>query len=456
MKVSLGRGGFLENEMVNEMFFAARVGFGFENPNLAGALFAMLAIGTWGVVHAFARWVGWRPWFWAALLLSGAFAAVLVMTASRGALVALVVGGIAMWGAWGFIRPKPWQAAAVLAGGVMLGVFSGFGRMGERVVESSAQEGSITSRVEIFKAVPAMLVVAPCGWGRGQSAEGYQNWFQELDDMRTYKHLISTHATWMVEWGWGFRIGYVLGWVVVLVLCAYSPACFGVWMAFGVAGLFSHVGGDWRLVVAPVVALGFALKNRFADREWPGFRAWLGVGVAAAVGMLFLGVVGAITRPELQKGEDRILWGAGRPKMWFYAPSPVVLGKTYGKSLRRFGSVGVTSMAESVDRKQPVRIVLSGSSQIKAGEHFSEPYALIWLNPPGRLDAEQKRVLEKASEKIIVWGEFRSNANPTLLKAEIMGLPKARWVTVFGGGMFLDGNQLKNLMKSLSNDSWLK
>jgi|GEM_PF-2311675 len=51
-------------------------------------------------------------------------------------------------------------------------------------------------------------------------------------------------------------------------------------------------------------------------------------------------------------------------------------------------------------------IALSGPAPIPAGETFPEPYSITWLNPPVRLDAEQRRFLKMAAKKTIVWGEL--------------------------------------------------
>ncbi len=179
---------------------AARADFGFGNPNLAGAFFAMLAVGVWGFCggeksdgRAEARG------FWICLAASAAFAALMVGTASRGAAAALGAGVAAAWWAAGFPRIGGRRLAATIAAGTGVVALAVGGRMGERVGASSPEDGSITSRLAIYGAVPAMMAAAPGGWGRENAAEAYQNWFQAKEDTRIYKHLVSTHGTWMVE-----------------------------------------------------------------------------------------------------------------------------------------------------------------------------------------------------------------------------------------------------------------
>lgn len=440
------------------LLLAARADFGFGNPNLAGALFAMLAVGAWGGwgkgktsnierpamnvepgMKSFGLGIkGLIPYgFWVYLVLSGVFGGMMVMTASRGAVVALVAGVFAYLWAAGFPRPRGRQMAGFFGVLVVFGVFVGFGRMGERMAESSGEDGSITSRVAIFKAMPSMLAAAPQGWGVGQSAEAYQNWFQAPEDIRTYKHLLSTHATWMVERGRGFRFLYILGWMVVLILCANAPASLGVWVVYGAAGIFSHVGGDWRLGVLPALALALALWRRAVGQSWPEGRTWRNGVLVAGVLTAGLAMVGELTNKGILRVDESVRVGIDRPKIWYFAPDIAVLGKAYGKAIRKRESVGAAWDMAVIRKALPSEIVLSGSAPIGEGDKFSPACAITWLNPPARLDGEQQRILEMATKKTIIWGEQRSDANPRRLKAWFEELPGGQWIFVRGKGLFL-------------------
>ncbi len=423
------------------VFLAARADFGFGNPNLAGALFAMLAVGVWGFCGG--RSDEARPSrFWMCLAVSAGFGALLVMTASRGAIVALGAGLLALWWVAEWPRPRRWQVGGLVVAVVLLSLLAAFGRMGERVAESSTEDGSITSRLAIFRAVPAMLAASPQGWGRGQSAEAYQNWFQAEEDARAYKHLLSSHATWMVERGWGFRFVYILVWLAVLMVCGKSPASFGVWVAFGTAGLFSHVGGDWRLWVGPVLALGLALWERARRMEWPGCRSWRNAMLAGLGLTLLLNVVGHEANEGIFHGRGFVKVGRGEPKKWFFAPDRAVLGAAYGKMVREEESAGVASHIETIVKAAPLEVVLSGRASVPEMATFPPPYDLVWLNPPAKLDHAQRRVVVEAAKKTIVWGELRTDANPRELKMWIETLPDGRWVDVRGSGQLLKRGML--------------
>lgn len=410
------------------LLLAARADFGFGNPNLAGALFAMLAVGVWGLGS------DGRSMFWVWLVLSVVFAGLVVMTASRGAMVALGVGGLAFWIAAGCPKAKGWQIVGLAGATLLLGIFAGFGRMGERVAESSLEEGSIDSRLAIFRVVPAMLSAAPQGWGSGQSAEAYQNWFQAPLDVRAYKHLLSTHATWMAERGWGFRFAYIFGWAAILALCRVAPGPLGVWVAFGVAGIFSHVGGDWRLWIVPGLALIWALVVRMRRHAWPGVRVWRNVAGAALVMTAALCVIGLATNQGISRGRDMVM--AGGHEVWFYAPDAAVLGAASGKVVRKWGAAGVAWAAEALIDAAPRKIILSGRVEVPDFMILPKGYDILWINPPARLDEGGRLILERAAKKTIAWGELRTDASPRLLKEWFEKLPGAHWVNLRGKGLF--------------------
>ena len=214
------------------VFLAARADFGSGNPNLAGALFAMLAVGVWGFCGG--RSDEARPSrFWMCLAVSAGFGALLVMTASRGAIVALGVGLLALWWVAEWPRPRRWQVGGLVVAVVLLSLLAAFGRMGERVAESSTEDGSITSRLAIFRAVPAMLAASPQGWGRGQSAEAYQNWFGRG---RRAGLQTSTFLACDLDGGAGLGIS----------ICLYLGLAGGADGVWEITGKFRGLGGFWH------------------------------------------------------------------------------------------------------------------------------------------------------------------------------------------------------------------
>jgi len=421
------------------LLIAARLDFGFGNPNVAAAFLAMLAVAAWAVPITCAKFRS--PAFWVSLAACTALASLLVATASRGGAIALLVGLVGCWAAAGCPRPKPAQFIGIAVALGLLSATALWSRMGERVADSSPSDGSITARVAIWQEFPAMLTASPAGWGRGNAAEAYQNWFQSLEDTRTYKHLVSTHATWMVEQGWILRVAYLFALAAILLLCWDVPVALGVWAAFVVAGIFSHVGVDWRLWVPPGVSLLFALSVRFRSSRWP--RAWVWAG-CLAVAVFCAALLWSMGRFLDRKIWDRgwgVVVGSGEPKTWIFSPSPAVLGRSYGKVVRQLGSACVVWQFDHIAGGKPERIILSGDAPISPEAALPEPYDLVWLNPPPMLDEGQKNVLEKASMKTVVWGEMRTDGSPRKLKTWLEALPQAQWKSAPGSGMFLGQSQ---------------
>ena len=90
--------------------FTHRLDFGFGNPNSAGAFFAVLALAVFLIPGRRAWMTGIRG------LLSGIFFSCLLLTASRGALIGLGIGSLAVWGASGFPKPRAqWVIVASLS-----------------------------------------------------------------------------------------------------------------------------------------------------------------------------------------------------------------------------------------------------------------------------------------------------------------------------------------------------
>ena len=248
----------------------------------------------------------------------------------------------------------------------------------------------------------ALLAASPQGWGEGQSADAYQNWFQDLVVVRTDKHLLSTHATWMVERGWGFRFFYISGCLVVLMVCWKTPGPLGVCVAFGVAGVFSHVGGDLRLWIVPGVALGVAAWERARTIEWPEWRVWRNA-LAVALGLtVLLNMAGYATDRGIFHEPGFVKVGRGMAERRFFAPDRAVLGAAYGKVVRKEESTGAAWEIAPLVNSAPCEIVLSGRAAIPARGAFAQPDDLGWLNPPAKLDKAPRRVVEQAGEK--PWG----------------------------------------------------
>ena len=410
---------------------AMRATFGFSNPNAAGALFTMIALGVW-LLPGKSRWAMALK---ATVTMGGII--LMAMTASRGAVIALLVGGVAWWLAAGRPWPRrrrPIVAVAALFLGVMIVVP---GTMGKRLARSSPKEPSLACRMEVYRAIPQLLVSAPEGWGSGQAAAAYEHWFQRDGDIRHFKNLLSTHGTWLVEWSWPIRFLYLMGWGVVLLLAWRVPVVFGIWIAWATACCFSHLGKEWGLWVIPIGVLLPVFWNGINTRLMPPLRQWLVVGGAALTGCLLLGALG-ISGNTIRKSTHSIVVGRGGDL--FYQPDERVLGAAWGKLIRAQGNGTVATDWEGMKQAGSGRIVFSGNAPVPPEASLPNG-ALLWINPPPKLDDAQRKVVLSAKKSLFLWGQFRTDANPMGLRLWAAQSGVA-WADLPGTGLYVPGEKL--------------
>jgi len=409
---------------------ATRATFGFSNPNAAGALLTMLALGIWllpgrnrgaMVLKAVVTMVG--------MIL-------MAMTASRGALIALIAGGAASWLAAG----RPWSRRGWLVVGgalLLLSLIALPGTMGKRLARTSPLEPSFVSRMEVYRAIPQLLVSAPGGWGSGQAASAYESWFQPMNDTRHFKNLLSTHGTRLVEWGWPLRFLYLISWGAILLLAWRVPVSFGIWVAWGTASCFSHIGKEWGLWMIPIGSLFFVAWELRNKAKVPSWRQWRWVCGSAMGVALLLGALG-FSGNTIRKSAHSIVVGRGGDL--FYRPDERVLGVAWGKSMRRRGDVTIATDWEGMKLQGGARVIFSGNAPVPPGASLSNQ-SLFWINPPPKLDEAQRRVVLSARNCLFLWGQFRTDANPSALRAwaDQSGVS---WADLPSVGRYVSGEKL--------------
>lgn len=395
-----------------------RLDLGFGNPNKAGALLAILALLVW--LPAF-----WKPatrWFCGAF--SALAAGLLCHTFSRGALVALVVGGAATLGV---LRPR-WPRRYYVLMGCGLCALAGYAAwcgLGERTLHGAGgTDRSVTSRAEMYRKLPAMLAAAPGGWGRGQAAAAYENWFQPMGESTRFKHLLSTHGTWAVEYGWAFSFGYGCLWIGAFGLCwrhdsqdpRWFSICAGSLAAFFTAACFSHIAESPVLALAPVLATLAVVIVRSRQRSVPALRFWL---IAAAASAVFVGALVGLGIWNLRglpihHRRGLTVVGHGPPQLWILRPDTTVLGHNYGQAVRsairaehpRIPAVAVLSaLPRSLTFAEPV--LITGSFPEIAALHAPR---IVWLNPRTEAAAQNAAgVIDRNTDLTIVWGSLRND-----------------------------------------------
>lgn len=419
------------------LLLAARLEAGWGNPNVAGAFFAMVAVGAWALRS---RWP-------VAFLLSGTATLLVAWTESRGAVVALGLGHLVAWLAAGRPRPNLPQVGCIL---LLVALFAGTNWMegiNRRMSVATPANPSISARLSIYQSIPAMVWAAPDGWGWGKSASAFSDWFQSPSDSRTYKHLLSTHATWMADGGWLFVVAYFTAWLVAFLICGRFSAAIGIWVVLAVTGIFNHVGQDGSLWILPVLSLIAAVVLRYRQKAWPTRREWIGVSLAGTICTTVLLLAGAWQSPSVRHRAGATFVHGKTPILFYFRPDPDVLGNSLGKTLReRSEPVAVISRWDQI----PANGVLLLSGNIQPGDRPAGSYRVIWVNPPAILSEKGYDLLRKASKSDLIWGDMRTDANFTKLQRWAMEQPTVEWHMARGQGRLVQGipAMVDNIVKS--------
>ena len=319
--------------------------FGLDNPNKAAAVLAFLLLALLALAVRARR--GWACWIWS--MLAAAVGYGLVHTFSRGGLAAFLAGALVLLAGFrkSLFGGRRWLpvllAACALAGAAAWTGFAG------RVARSSpAADASVGNRLAIWRNVPSMMVDAPGGWGQGAAGDAFMGWYQPLDRHERYRTLVSSHFTWLVEFGWIGRFALVWAWLLALGLgivrwrARGDPLPFAVWVGFATAAFFSSVAEDWIVCVAPAAALVPAIWTfcvaSAATRRLTVAATLLASGLVLSV----LVVLGVACRPAgalpIHRSADgaRLTVGEGNPAGWIVGDEATMGGAAYGRLLRAF------------------------------------------------------------------------------------------------------------------------
>ncbi len=318
---------------MSDIFFQGfwRMDWGLGNPNKTAALIAILMVAVWSLAYL-------RDWlFWVSLALFSVLGICLVHTFSRGGMVAAFCGLIPLLVC--LRRPLPVKriVGVVAAVWVVIGAsiyLQAHERYGQGVVQ---EDRSISNRFVLWKAAPTMMVDAPEGWGLGQSGKAYMDWYQPLDRNESYRTLVNSHLTWLVEFGWIGRFLYIFGWLAVFLLCLptqgnhWMAVPMGIWISLFTGAWFSSVGESFWLWIVPAIASVWVILWRIRNRAWPETKLLLLPPSLAAASLLCLSLL-APHSPVTKRG-NAIAIGKGVPTTWVVADQ-VVLGKSFPRPLR--------------------------------------------------------------------------------------------------------------------------
>lgn len=311
-----------------------RMDWGLGNPNKTAAIIAEIMILVWWLAY-------WRKWgFWAAVGIFTALGVCLIHTFSRGGVVALTTGLLALT----LATRRSWAWKRCLAIGVaittMVIVACGIGASDRYGQGIASPDRSIANRLMLWNAAPAMMVDAPDGWGIGNSGTAFMRWYQSTEHIERYRTLVNSHLTWLVEFGWPLRFLYILSWFVVFLLCMPSNSDrwrvipLAIWITFGVASVFSSVAESIWIWGIPLLSLGVVLGHRVLTQRWPKRISWL--WPLAITVMLCLGIVIVGGRTDIYKRGGQIIVGTGTPTVWVVIDERPLGQYGYARAVRNY------------------------------------------------------------------------------------------------------------------------
>jgi len=405
-----------QDQMSKKWNFGNRLKLGFSSPNQAAAVLAMLFLACLSLALGCTRLLGRL----AASFFGVVFLVGLLLTASRGGLVAVVAGAIPLWVCHlKKIGRLSVRTVIIASLGVLLVVGGLLGFSYVKVRTAQGDKASDSIRLELLRRTPRMWCDAPTGWGSVNAVgRAYTDWYQPQESHRRMFSLVNDHLSSLVALGWFKGGAYIFLWIAglfALWLLAWrggSPIPAVAWTALGVTAAFNVV-----LYVQYVSWFALAtLLLAVCDRRLWNLRFWKGplivglIGTALVVFGLYLAsiVVRVDAIPLCHTGERTILNGS-ETKIWLVA-DPDILGPiSYKKEMRAFyeqvkgaPAMGFVSCLEDLPTKGVDRLVLSG----KWGEAFLEDY-------------KAGRIRQLPSELVFLAPQFGSSQIPDSLRARV-------------------------------------
>jgi len=390
-----------------------RMDWGLGNPNKTAALIAMLMIAVWAFANI-------RKWgFWISLVLFTGLGIGLIHTFSRGGIIALFLGSVPI--IYFANRPWPWSKiiGITISIWIMVGVtifLDAQDRYEQGVIK---EDRSIGNRIEIWKAAPQMMVDAPNGWGIGKSGQAYMEWYQPQNHTEQYRTLVNSHLTWLVELGWPLRFLYIVSWFALFLICWPKTGLtalsipLGVWIAFGIAAVFSSVAESPWLWILPIICLLATIALRWKQKLWPAPILWtipFGVSAATILALVIVGSGGT----GLHAFNGGVVFGNNPPEIWIVVNSKV-MGQNYGHAIRHYlsssdssnASIGViesaAAMPDLTGKIVVVADMIPNDDRIKSS--LMSAKQIVLLNPsffPQEINATK----EHDGQIRIIFGEF--------------------------------------------------
>lgn len=406
-----------------------RLAFPYENPNQSGLLYAGLGILSLGLLLVRRKWA-------VALgaLLSGACLVLLLLTASRGGLLAYFFGAVPAL-AWRFrsVFSSRWFWPALT--GLVIAAAVWMTTAPPRLVTRGSGEGrsgwSNRIRVELWRAAPRMMLDAPGGWKISDPGPAYVDWYQPAHKLAYTGSLMNDHLTRMAAYGWLGRFAYVMSWAALFVFCGIffrrtgNGVPLGAWVALAVGAWFNPVtSGPWSFFVwlpALLASLPLVCRRGWLNRTLAAEGALAAAGLSLAV-LAAVAALGSATdvRPTVKTEARRVTVNGTEPTTWIVDDGYALGGMLFGRDVREFyranpsaPAVGYVKRTADLPAAGIRRLVLAG----RAGDDYlrevcSDPSGLrplppeiVFLSPPFPPQAVPAPVLQSSRVRLYV-GEF--------------------------------------------------
>lgn len=413
-----------------------RLRMGFASPNQAGTFITFVALILLGL--ATSGRIRSRPVRVTLLSLAVVSLVLLAMTGSRSSILALAAGLLPLLLCRASVRGRmtvrrvvTGAAVGLIAAAVVLSAayIKGRSRAGDK--KSDAQ------RVELIKAVPAMLHDAPGGWRSfGEVGRAYSDWYQPASDLRVRFNLVSDQLTQLVRYGWVKSAVYVFLWMTglgILLMFAIrggSPIPVALGLALSVASTFNVVMFSPYMLWLPIGSLAlFLFDGRWRKRDfWP--KPLISSAVVAAAVMI-VGVIVCKSVPRefrlMHHADGRSVINGEQADIWVVDDGEVLGVVTTSRDIRGFydrfpmaPAIGYVKGLSDIPARGVRRLVLSGET----GESFlftfkmkclpiALPPEIVFLAPsfpPSEIPLE----LRAQAKVSYVIGEFAARYHPDL------------------------------------------
>lgn len=413
----------------------------FRNPNAAGGLLACLAL----VGVALFLGAG-KVRIVLGALVSVAALVGLVLTASRGGLVAFAAG-FAVLIALSFLRRAIRPAGRriiVLLAVFALAVGTVFAFQGTRLLTRSlaggaADRGKGSDRISIVSASLRMMADAPGGWGVRNAGPAYSNWYQPMGGNTWQVTLVSDQLTHLVGYGWLGRGLWIFGWLAVIALFwtfarrGFALGGVAVWLALAVAASFNLMLSEFALWILPLLYGGWFVF-RMVRGEFRAWRAYVkALAVAAAASAVLLGILFAVctgvspVEPRIHYADGAVTVGAGKPEVCVVDDGEV-LGGLYAENLLRRHYIGHPRAPAAVYCRSLARVPAGCRRLVLAGRQAKNYLTLLECG-----------MAPSARELAFVSPPFAPKDLPQALLANanvgvLLGEFAARYVDVYGEG----------------------